>query len=309
MENIDTSNFDWFKDDGIFMPMINDTGRNIAYKQAIELTVPGKVVCDIGAGTGLLSILAAKAGASKVYAVEVDPGRANFLKHVIKQVGLEHVVEIINEDFLKTNIKADIYVSETINTQIFGENIIALSNHALQGNGTFVPSKFKIWLELYDDHPIFPLVITESAAFEFQPDIDIDPTFENLINTQFQQQHPVDSTLYCAATINNLFKMLPRFTDLKLTKKYETEKLTIDLNQFVDDNNIILTIPNKEVDDDLCKVVVLFWECEMYGGVTMSCNDTWFGNSGKVLLSHKKTPGADVKMWYDPSITNWRITY
>jgi predicted RNA methylase len=55
------SEFDWFKQNGIYMPMINDTGRNIYYKQAIEEAVPGKIVCDIGTGTGLLSILAAKA--------------------------------------------------------------------------------------------------------------------------------------------------------------------------------------------------------------------------------------------------------
>ena len=28
--------FDWFNNNGIFMPMINDTGRNVAYKKAIE---------------------------------------------------------------------------------------------------------------------------------------------------------------------------------------------------------------------------------------------------------------------------------
>ena len=77
-----TDNFDWFKDNGIYMPMINDTGRNIFYKAAIEAAVPGKVVCDIGTGSGLLSIIAAKAGATKVYAVEMDPGRAAFAEEI-----------------------------------------------------------------------------------------------------------------------------------------------------------------------------------------------------------------------------------
>jgi predicted RNA methylase len=71
---------DWLKDDGIFLPMINDTGRNIFYKAAIESSVKDKVVVDIGAGTGLLSILAAKAGAKKVIAVEKDPDIFKILK-------------------------------------------------------------------------------------------------------------------------------------------------------------------------------------------------------------------------------------
>jgi protein arginine N-methyltransferase 1 len=61
---------DWLKDDGIFLPMINDTGRNIFYKNAIESCVKDKIVVDIGTGTGFLSIWAARAGAKKVYSVE-----------------------------------------------------------------------------------------------------------------------------------------------------------------------------------------------------------------------------------------------
>ena len=60
---------DWLSDDGIFMPMINDTGRNIFYKACIDSVAKDKVICDIGAGTGLLSMLAIQAGAKKVIAV------------------------------------------------------------------------------------------------------------------------------------------------------------------------------------------------------------------------------------------------
>jgi predicted RNA methylase len=96
--------FDWFKNNGIFMPMINDTGRNVFYKNAIEQSVQDKVVVDIGTGTGLLSVLAAKAGARKVFAVEIDQGRAEYARNVFAEVGVD--VEVVNADFLTTDIPA-----------------------------------------------------------------------------------------------------------------------------------------------------------------------------------------------------------
>lgn len=303
-----SSEFDWFRHNGIFMPMINDTGRNVFYKQAIEQAVPGKVVCDIGTGTGLLSILAAKAGATKVYSVEMDPGRAEFARQIIRQCGLDHIIEVINADFFTTDIRADVYISETIGSQIFNEYIIPISKYALRHGGIFLPNSFDLRLVLYQDHPIFPAMMNNSSAFEFQPDIEIDPEFERVVNQQFQEQHPPDHTLYTASTINNLFKMLPNFTDLKLTEIYRTPDLRIDLSQDIDENNICLTIPNDKLTNNTV-VVVLFWTANLYGDVKMDITDTWWGNACKSILPHTRTAGADLVMRYDPRITNWRLSY
>ncbi|PNX90822.1 putative protein arginine N-methyltransferase 6-like protein, partial [Trifolium pratense] len=46
-----------------------------AYKTAIEhhqQQIAGKIVLDVGCGIGLLSILCAQAGASKVYAIDAS---------------------------------------------------------------------------------------------------------------------------------------------------------------------------------------------------------------------------------------------
>jgi predicted RNA methylase len=303
------SDFDWFKHNGIYMPMINDTGRNVYYKKAIEAAVPGKVVCDIGTGTGLLSILAAKAGAKKVYSVEMDPGRADFAKKIIDKIGLSETIEVINQNFFETNIDAEIFISETLGTPIFNEDIIAISQHAVRKGGTFLPGSLDLHIELYDDHPIFPLVMTESAAFEFQPDIDIDPTFESIINNTFQAQHPLSDTVYRAGKIHNLFTLLPRFTDLKLKKFYETEPLRIDLNTKVDINNIKITIPADKLKTGNTFVAVLFWTANMYQDIRMNVKETWWGNPAKVILPHVRKRGSDLTMWYDPEIQDWRLQY
>jgi len=70
------SGTDFFKDNGVFLPMLNDASRNQFYKKALDIAAPGRVVCDIGAGTGFLSILALQAGADIVF--RYDPAIRNW---------------------------------------------------------------------------------------------------------------------------------------------------------------------------------------------------------------------------------------
>lgn len=66
--------------------MLKDRVRTLAYQRAIEsnpMDFKDKIVLDIGAGTGILSIFAARSGAKHVYAVE-NAEIAYFAREIIE---------------------------------------------------------------------------------------------------------------------------------------------------------------------------------------------------------------------------------
>lgn len=299
---------DFMKDDGVFLPMLNDDGRNQFYKAAIQLAAPGKVVCDVGAGTGLLSILAVKAGAKRVIAVEQDPVRTEYMRSIISRVGMLDKIEIVNDNFLNTDIAADIYVSETVNTQIFGEDMIKLSNHAHKHGGVWIPSQFEIVARVYEPHPIFLLDLSNSEAYEFSPNIDIDPVFEEIINADFRSQYSLDDTLYRANQLNMLFRMLPDFKDVTLNQLYETEPVIVDMNTVVDDENIVVRVPHEHLHPWSNSMIVLFWKAR-YQNLVLDCNNIWFGNVAKIIPMEHRKYKTDVTFTYMPDIRNWQVRF
>jgi predicted RNA methylase len=299
---------DFFKDDGVFLPMLNDKGRNTFYKNVLELTAPGKVVCDVGAGTGFLSVLAVAAGASNVIAVEKNLERYQYLKENIKKIKLDNKIETVHADFLDTNIKADIYVSETINTQIFGEDILRLSNHVVKHQGKFIPSSFKIWAEVYEDHPIFVIDLTSNEFHNFNPGIDIDFNFVKNINQDFLTQYDLSKTLYRANQLNKLFQVLDRFTDLNLEKIGTTNPIFVDLNEHNIEDDIVINIPDSLLDSKTKNpMVVLHWQISCQD-IVLNSSNCWFGNVAKPI--HKNfSAKQNVEFRYNSTIRDWIVTY
>jgi len=94
--------------------MIRDTARTDAYRDALRQVVrPGACVLDIGAGTGIFSLLACISGARKVYAVEPDES-ASLIEETAKVNGLGGRIEVIRAASTEIELPepADVIVSD-----------------------------------------------------------------------------------------------------------------------------------------------------------------------------------------------------
>ncbi len=127
--------------------MLRDTQRNEAYRRAIAHVVkPGDVVLDVGAGTGILSIFAAAAGARRVYAVE-RTGIADVARQIIEANGHSACIEVLQSDLEDVSLpeKVDVIVSEWMGGFGVDENVLApvvmARDRWLKPGGTMIPTR------------------------------------------------------------------------------------------------------------------------------------------------------------------------
>ncbi len=142
--------------------MLRDEVRNEAYRTAIVRAVkPGDAVLDMGAGTGILSIFAAQAGARKVYAVE-RTGIAAVARRMIERNGMSDRIEVIEGNLEDIDLpeKVDVLMSEWMGGLGVDENMLAplvmARNRWLKPGGKILPERVTavlapVWMRVFDE--------------------------------------------------------------------------------------------------------------------------------------------------------------
>jgi tetratricopeptide (TPR) repeat protein len=137
--------------------MMNDTARNLPYQEAIARYVTSEtLVLEIGTGSGLLAMMAAKAGAKQVITCESEDLIAAQAKQIIKTNGYQVQIQVINKLSHDLVIPDDLpEPADILITEIFGawlpsegafEAIAHATKHLLKPNAKVIPSGANLYL-------------------------------------------------------------------------------------------------------------------------------------------------------------------
>lgn len=146
--------------------MLNDFSRNDAYEKAIKKAIKSNhAVLDIGTGSGLLSMMAARCGAKAVYTCETNPLIAEKAKQIIDNNGFGNAIKVINKNSLGLTAgedfpaKFDVVIAEIFDAGLLGEGVFTVLQHARQEllvpGGQLLPRKAKLFAALIDSEELW----------------------------------------------------------------------------------------------------------------------------------------------------------
>ena len=160
--------------------MMNEQHRNQAYFDALQAVItPNSTVFEIGTGSGLLAMMAAKLGAKQVTTCESVPLIAETAKQIIKDNQFENTINVISKKSVDIEIgveipeQADILVSEIFSSELLGEHVLPSLEDAkrrlLKPHGKVIPAAGSIMIGLFTGDDIRRnLVVDDSFGFNLQ---------------------------------------------------------------------------------------------------------------------------------------------
>jgi len=200
--------------------MLLDESRD-AYADALrEVITADSVVLDIGSGSGVWALLAAKLGARKVYAVERTV-MAELITDMARENGVDDVVEVLHIDaraLEHLDPKPNVVVSEMLGHFAPDENqhqLYRLAERLCVDGATFIPSAYSVELALADS----PHLRREVERLQNYQGVSMAPLVNRLVNRTHLGAHDA-SMLLCTAASTDMVSStapLPETYEAKVT--------------------------------------------------------------------------------------------
>ena len=180
----------------LHIDMLNDRTRTSSFIKAInEVVRPDDIVLDIGTGTGVLAVAAARAGARHVYAIEAGQ-IGKLARALIESNGLSDRITLIRGWSTQIDLPepASVLISEVIGHEPLAEDVLDTTADAvrrlLKVDARLVPRRLKIFClpVIIPRAEIKKLVFTPKALQDWQDwyGIDFDALREANRDTLFR---------------------------------------------------------------------------------------------------------------------------
>ncbi|MDH4214409.1 MAG: 50S ribosomal protein L11 methyltransferase [Candidatus Thorarchaeota archaeon] len=131
--------------------LLSHRSRIRKFHEAVHKVVKNDdYVIDIGTGSGILAILAAKQGA-RVTAIDVNRESLTYAKHAARKNGVEENIEFVHSHFADFSPveHADVVMCEMLSSFMLVEQQIAASNYAVENllkpSGRIIPEEVSIY--------------------------------------------------------------------------------------------------------------------------------------------------------------------
>jgi predicted RNA methylase len=161
--------------------MLNDEARNDAYDRAIRAAVrPGDHVLEIGTGSGILAMMAARAGAERVTTCEVNPALADVARRIVAANGFAERVSVVGRKSTQVELgrdlprPADLLIMEIFDSVLVGEGVLPSLDDArarlLKPDARVLPRRARVYaaaVEMPGLRRINP--IRRIAGFDLSP--------------------------------------------------------------------------------------------------------------------------------------------
>ncbi|XP_059361021.1 protein arginine N-methyltransferase 8-B-like isoform X3 [Carassius carassius] len=152
--------FDSYAHFGIHEEMLKDEVRTLTYRNSMyhnKHIFKDKIVLDVGSGTGILSMFAAKAGAKHVYGIECS-SISEYSEKIIKSNHLDNVITIIKGKVEETELpvdQVDIIISEWMGYCLLYESMLNTVIYArdkwLKPGGFMFPDRATLYVVAIED--------------------------------------------------------------------------------------------------------------------------------------------------------------